>query len=64
MNKVDLLVKFSENIKYMVDSISEKLCMLNIGVIKVEVFDEEMYEDLKYLYDMVMRKDFFSLSEM
>ncbi len=64
MNKVDLSVKSPENIKHMVDSISEKLRMLNVGAIKAEAFDEEMYEDLKYLYDMVMRKDSFSPSEM
>ncbi|MGG1915976.1 DUF1128 domain-containing protein [Priestia megaterium] len=61
---MDLSVKSPENIKHMVDSISEKLRMLNIGAIKAEAFDEEMYEDLKYLYDMVMRKDSFSPSEM
>ncbi len=64
MNIVDLSVKSPENITFMIDQISEKLRMLNIGAIKGDAFDEEMYEDLKYLYEMVMRKDSFSPSEM
>ncbi|MBN8252765.1 DUF1128 domain-containing protein [Priestia flexa] len=61
---MDLSVKSPENITFMIDQISEKLRMLNIGAIKGDAFDEEMYEDLKYLYEMVMRKDSFSPSEM
>lgn len=64
MNIVDLSVKSPENITFMINQISEKLRMLNIGAIKGDAFDEEMYEDLKYLYEMVMRKDSFSPSEM
>ncbi len=64
MNKVDLSKNTPENIEYMVNAISEKLRMLNMGAIKGSAFDEETYEDLKYLYEMVMKKDSFSPSEM
>ncbi len=64
MKNLDLTQKSSENVEYMVEAIKEKLRILNFGAVKASHFDEEMYEDLKYLYDMVMRKTSFSPSEM
>ena len=61
---MDLSVKSEENVEYMVEAIKEKLRMVNAGAMRAASFNEEMYEDLKYLYDMVMRKDSFSPSEM
>jgi uncharacterized protein YfkK (UPF0435 family) len=48
----------------MIEEISQKLNMLNIGVIKAEAFSNEKLEDLEYLHKMVMKKKSFSPSEM
>lgn len=61
---MNLSQKSVENVEYMIDKIKEKLRVLNFGAIKPSHFDEEMYEELKEIYDMVMRKDSFSPSEM
>ncbi|AZB41668.1 DUF1128 domain-containing protein [Bacillus sp. FJAT-42376] len=61
---MNLTEKSSENVQYMVDQITTKLRMINIGAIKPEHFDGEMYTELKELYDYVMKKDNFSPSEM
>lgn len=61
---MDLTVKSPENIEYMVTKITEKLRMVNVGAIKPGSFNEEMYEDLHYLYTLVMKKEHFSPSEM
>lgn len=50
--------------EYMIEKMKEKLKVLNFGAIKPSHFDEEMYEELKEIYDLVMRKDSFSISEM
>jgi uncharacterized protein YfkK (UPF0435 family) len=62
--RVDLSQKSTENVEYMIEKIKEKLRMLNFGAIKPSHFDEEMYEELKDLYDMVMKKTSFSPNEM
>lgn len=61
---MNLSQKSVENVEYMIDKIKEKLKVLNFGAIKPSHFDEEMYEELKEIYEMVMKKDNFSISEM
>jgi uncharacterized protein YfkK (UPF0435 family) len=61
---MDLSKKSAENVEYMVEKIKEKLKMLNFDVIKPSHFSEEWYDELKEIYDMVMRKNTFSPSEM
>lgn len=61
---MNLAEKSAENIEFMVDEIKTKLRMANVGAIKPGHFDEEMYEELKDIYNMVIRKDNFSISEM
>lgn len=53
-----------ENVEYMIDKIKEKLKVLNFGAIKPSHFDEEMYEELKDIYELVMKKNSFSPNEM
>ncbi|ASB87566.1 DUF1128 domain-containing protein [Bacillus sonorensis] len=48
----------------MIEEISQKLNMLNIGIIKAEDFSNEKLDDLQYLHQMVMKKKSFSPSEM
>ncbi|MTH53566.1 DUF1128 family protein [Bacillus mangrovi] len=61
---MNLTEKSPENVQYMIDQITTKLRMINIGAIKPDHFDSEMYTELKELYDYVMKKDNFSPSEM
>jgi uncharacterized protein YfkK (UPF0435 family) len=61
---MDLSKKSSENVEYMVEKIKEKLKVLNFDAIKPSHFSEEWYDELKDIYEMVMRKNTFSPSEM
>ena len=56
--------KTVENVEYMIEQIKEKLRVMNLGAIKPSHFDENMYEELKDIYELVMRKNNFSPSEM
>jgi uncharacterized protein YfkK (UPF0435 family) len=53
-----------ENVEYMIEQIKEKLRMVNVDAMKAEHFDDSQYDDLQYLYNMVMKRDTFSPSEM
>lgn len=64
LNRVDLSVKSVENVEYMIEKIKEKLNVLNMGAIKPSHFNEEMYEELKDIYEMIIKKDSFSINEM
>lgn len=48
----------------MLEQITTKLRMVNVGAIKPEHFSESSYEDLKEIYELVNRKNNFSPSEM
>jgi len=61
---MDLSQKSVENVEFMIEGIKEKLKVLNLGAIKPTHFDEEMYEELKEIYDLVMKKNSFSPNEM
>lgn len=61
---MNLSEKSVENVEYMIERIKEKLRVLNFGAIKSSHFDEEMYEELKDIYEMIMKKNSFSPSEM
>lgn len=61
---MDLTQKSIENVEFMIEGIKEKLKVLNLGAIKPSHFDEEMYEELKDIYDLVMKKNSFSPNEM
>ncbi|MEH6891903.1 DUF1128 domain-containing protein [Bacillus sp. NPDC077411] len=61
---MDLSVKTQENVEYMVEAIKEKLRMVNAGAMRASNFNEDMYEDLRDIYEHVMKRDTFSISEM
>lgn len=61
---MDLAQKSVENVEFMIEKIKEKLKVLNFGAIKPSHFDEEMYEELKDIYELVMKKATFSPNEM
>lgn len=60
---MDLSVKSKENMMYMVDKISEKLNFINTGIMKASQFDEEKYEELFDIYQLVIKRDRFSPNE-
>lgn len=61
---MDLSNPSQENVTYMIEQIKEKLRMVNGDAMQSNAFDQDKYEDLQYLYDMVMKRDSFSPSEM
>ncbi|MBP1082857.1 MULTISPECIES: DUF1128 domain-containing protein [Bacillus] len=56
--------KKAEQMNQMVEEISQKINMLNVGIIKVEDVSDEKLENITDLHQMVMKKDSFSPSEM
>ncbi|MFF5996710.1 DUF1128 domain-containing protein [Lysinibacillus sp. KU-BSD001] len=61
---MDLSTPSQDNVVYMIEQMKEKLRMVNVDAMKPEHFSEENYEDLLYLYEMVMKRDSFTPSEM
>ncbi|UAC49922.1 DUF1128 domain-containing protein [Bacillus aquiflavi] len=61
---MDLTKKTADNIEYMIEKNKNKLKILNLGAVKPSHFDEEMYEELKEIFDLVMKKTSFSPNEM
>ena len=60
---MDLSTATQENVIYMIEQIKEKLRMVNADAMQSDKFSEEKYEDLQYLYEMVMKRESFSPSE-
>ncbi|MCM3111033.1 DUF1128 domain-containing protein [Lederbergia lenta] len=61
---MDLTKNTPENIEYMVNHIVTKMKMVNIGAVKSDSLDENKYEDLLDIYELVKKKNSFSPSEM
>jgi len=61
---MNLSTPSAENVEYMIEQIKEKLRMVNVDAMRSDSFNESQYEDLHYLYEMVMKRDSFSPSEM
>ncbi|MEK5521823.1 DUF1128 domain-containing protein [Heyndrickxia sporothermodurans] len=61
---MDLTIKSTENIQYMISQITTKLRMVNADAINSSQYNEDIYEDLHDIYEMVMKKNTFSPNEM
>lgn len=61
---MDLSNPTSENVIYMIEKITEKLRMVNSAALKAENFSTSKYEDLHYMYNMVMKRDTITPNEM
>lgn len=61
---MDLSTKSPENVSYMIESIKEKLRMVNVDAMKAENFSTEQYDDLHYMYEMVMKRENITPNEM
>jgi uncharacterized protein YfkK (UPF0435 family) len=64
MRILNLTEKTSENIEYMITQITTKLKMVNAEAIKATNYNEEVYDDLQEIFEMVMKKNTFSPNEM
>lgn len=53
-----------ENAAFMVEEITKKLRMATGAAVKAVNISQEQYEDLRDMYDMVMSKERFSISEI
>ncbi|RKN82115.1 DUF1128 domain-containing protein [Paenibacillus ginsengarvi] len=61
---MDLTVKSENNVAFMVEGIKGKLKVVAAQSIKADHFDIEKYEDLLDMYEVVMSKQHFSISEI
>ncbi|MGB7999989.1 MAG: DUF1128 domain-containing protein [Anaerobacillus sp.] len=61
---MDLTIKSEENLAFMVESIKEKMQVINSGMIKPEAFDLSSYEDIHEIYVMLNKKQSLSVAEM
>lgn len=64
MRKLNLKEKSRENIEFMITNIKDKLHVVNSGAMRPESFDTDQYEDLVDIYEMIMNKRSFSVSEI
>ncbi|MGP4080262.1 DUF1128 family protein [Pseudalkalibacillus sp. R45] len=55
--------KNEENLSYMIEQMQKQMQVVNTGVMRPEDFDVEQYDELKDLYDYVMKKNHFSVNE-
>ena len=62
--KMNLSVKSQENIEYMLEVILQKLNFINMDALKSSDINEERYEELVDIYELVMRRDSFSPAEI
>ncbi|WP_322619379.1 DUF1128 family protein [Bacillus fonticola] len=63
MMSMDLLKASKDNMRFMVEEMERKLNMLNLGALKAADLHEELYYELKDLYDVIKRQNHFSPSE-
>lgn len=61
---MDLSVKSTDNMHYMIDEIKRKLRMASGNVLRATDFDIAQYDNIKFIYDMVTSNRNISISEM
>ncbi|WNB90432.1 DUF1128 domain-containing protein [Bacillus sp. NEB1478] len=61
---MDLSIENHENISFMIESLKKKLQIVNSGIIQPEDYELNKYEDVKELYEMVMKMPSFSIRDM
>ncbi|WP_127533556.1 DUF1128 domain-containing protein [Paenibacillus kobensis] len=54
----------ADNMAYMIDTIKSKLRMATAAAMQASHFNMDLYEDIKDLYDVVVSKPSFSISEV
>ncbi|MBB6731956.1 DUF1128 domain-containing protein [Cohnella zeiphila] len=61
---MDLSRPSRENVEFMIEEIKTKLRMASGAAMQASHFSVDRYEDIKDIYDMVVSKDRFSISEV
>ncbi len=61
---MDLSQKSAENIAYMVEEIKNRLKVATAASIRAEHFSEARYDDIRDIYELVVSKKQFSISEI
>lgn len=64
MLPLNLLTPSQENIDYMIEALKKKLQLVNSGLIMGSDYNVDQYDDIKELYDMVMKMPGFSVRDM
>lgn len=60
---MDLSQPSEENMKYILDELTEHLTVANRAIMDPEDYNIDKYEELKFMYDMVLQKGKLSISE-
>jgi uncharacterized protein YfkK (UPF0435 family) len=60
---MNLEVPSSENLKTLLNELAKHLKVANRGLLDPEDYDLDKYEDLKFMYDMVVQRGQLSASE-
>ncbi|MDQ0340351.1 uncharacterized protein YfkK (UPF0435 family) [Caldalkalibacillus uzonensis] len=53
-----------ENIEYIIEWIKKKVNVVNTAAINPKSFDTDQYEDLLDLYELMRKKNHFTMSEL
>ena len=61
---MDLSTPTPENVSFMIEQIKEKIRMVNVDAMKADSFNTEKYEDLRYIYKIVMKREHISSNEL
>jgi uncharacterized protein YfkK (UPF0435 family) len=61
---MDVSQPSQENLQYMIEGIVSKLKMATMSAMNPTSFHLDDYEDVKDIYELVMSKDRFSITEM
>ncbi|MCM3717190.1 DUF1128 domain-containing protein [Fictibacillus phosphorivorans] len=61
---MDLTKENHENLSFMIETLKKKLQLVNSGLIQPEDYELNKYDDIKELYDMVMKMPSFSIRDM
>lgn len=60
---MSLEIASEENMKVLLEELADKLQVVNRTIMDPEDYDLDKYEDLKFMYDMVVQKGRLSTSE-
>ncbi|SDM64055.1 Uncharacterized protein YfkK, UPF0435 family [Fictibacillus solisalsi] len=61
---MNLTTASQENIEFMIEAVKRKLQLVNSGLIQGDDYTVDQYEDIKDLYEMVMKMPGFSVRDM
>ncbi|RDW17865.1 DUF1128 domain-containing protein [Oceanobacillus chungangensis] len=60
---MDLSIASEENLKHLLNDLAVRLQVVNVSLLDAEDYDLEKYDDIKFLYDIVVKKGKLSTLE-